>query len=125
MKTSKFFKLTLYIFLTLILAYCATTKVKTPSYIGRWDYVMDTPQGTFNGWIILNQGENEVTGTINSDMGSTELRDLKIENNILSANFYAFDTDMDITGEFTEEVFNAKIIVQGYELPFTAMKAKE
>jgi hypothetical protein len=125
MKSSKIIQLSMLIILTLILTYCATSRVTTPNYIGRWDYEMDTPQGSFNGWIILNQDGKEVTGTINSDMGSTELRDLKIEDNILSANFYAFDMDMDLSGEFVEDILNAKIMVQGYEMPFTATKMKE
>jgi len=115
----------MFILLTVIWTRCATSRVTTPNYIGRWDYEMDTPQGTINGWIVLNQEGKELSGTINSDMGSTELRDLKIENNLLTANFYAFDMDMDITGEFVEDLFNAKIMVQGYELPFTATKMKE
>jgi hypothetical protein len=114
-----------YVLLTLIFAGCAASRVTTPNYIGRWDYEIDTPQGRQSGWIILNQEGKEVTGTINSDMGSTDLRDLKIENNIMTANFNAFDMDMDLSGEFAEDVLNAKIVVQGYELPFTATKARE
>jgi len=125
MRTSYMITFLLLISTIWIFSECATSRVKIPSYIGRWDYELDTPQGTVNGWIILNQEDKEVNGTINSDMGSTELRDLKIEDNVLTANFYAFDMDMDLTGEFAEDVLNAKIIVQGYELPFTATKAKE
>jgi len=115
----------LYIVLTLFFTGCASTKVTTPNYIGRWNYEIDTPQGSQTGWIILNQDGNELTGSINSEMGSVDLRDLKIENNLMTANFYAFDMDMDLSGEFVEDVLNAKVIVQGYELPFTAHKAKE
>jgi hypothetical protein len=112
----------MFILLTVFYVGCATTKVTTPNYVGRWNYEIDTPQGRQTGWIILNKEGKEVTGSINSDMGSTDLRDLKIENNIMTANFYAFDMDMDLSGEFAQDVLNAKIIVQGYEIPFTANK---
>ena len=104
---------------------CATTKVTTPNYVGRWNYELDTPQGRVVGWIIINQEGKDVSGTINSDMGATDLRELKIEDSYMTANFYAFDMDMDIAGEFVEDKLNAKIIVQGYELPFTATRAME
>ena len=48
-----------------------------------------------------------------------------IEDNKLTANFYAFEMDMDITGEFVENIFNGMFLVQGYELPFTANKLVE
>ena len=114
-----------FILLTVFFAGCAATKVTTPNYVGRWNYEIDTPQGRQSGWIILNKEEKEVTGSINSDMGSADLRDLKIENNLLTANFYAFDMDMDLSGEFVEDVLNAKIVVQGYEIAFIANKVKE
>lgn len=125
MKNLHTFRFLLYILLTVFFAGCAASKVTTPNYIGRWNYEIDTPQGRQSGWIILNQEGKEVTGSINSDMGSVDLRDLKIDNNVMTANFNAFDMDMDLSGEFVEDVLNAKIIVQGYELPFTAQKAIE
>lgn len=125
MKNSQTKRLLSLILLTVLWTSCVTTKVTTPNFVGRWNYEIDTPQGRQSGWILLNQVGKEVTGTINSDMGSTDLKDLKIENNVLTANFYAFDMDMDLSGEFKEDVMNAKITVQGYELPFTATKVKE
>jgi hypothetical protein len=114
-----------FILLTVFLVGCAATKVTTPNYVGRWNYEIDTPQGRQSGWIILNEDGKEVTGSINSDLGSADLRDLEIENNIMTANFNAFDMDMDLSGEFVEDVLNAKIVVQGYEIAFTANKVKE
>ncbi len=125
MKNLNIWRILLFILLTVFFAGCAATKVTTPNYVGRWNYEIDTPQGRQSGWIILNQEGKETTGSINSDMGSVDLRDLKIENNVMTANFYAFDMDMDLSGEFVEDVLNAKIIVQGYEIPFTANKVKE
>ena len=125
MKTIRIFNLILTPLIIILWTGCATTKVTTPNYIGRWNYELDTPQGRVTGWIILNQDDNDVTGTINSDMGSTDLRELKIEDNHMTATFNAFDMDMDITGEFVENKLNAKIMVQGYELPFTATKVME
>jgi hypothetical protein len=43
----------------------------------------------------------------------------------MTANFYIMDMDMDLSGEFVEDVLSAKIIVQGYEMPFKANKVKE
>lgn len=125
MKNQHSTRFLLYIILTLFFTGCTATKVTAPNYVGRWNYEIDTPQGRQSGWIILNQEGKELTGSINSDMGSVDLRDLKIEDNIMTANFYAFDMDMDLSGEFMEDVLNAKVIVQGYELPFKAYKAKE
>ena len=125
MKNLQTIRYILYIILTVFFAGCAATKVTSPNYVGRWNYEIDTPQGRQSGWIILNQEGKEVTGSINSDMGSTDLRDLKIENNVLTANFYAFDMDMDLSGEFVDDVLNAKVMVQGYEIPFTARKVDE
>lgn len=125
MKNAEIIRYLLITMIAVVWAGCATTRVTTPNYIGRWNYELDTPQGRVTGWIILDQEGKEVTGTINSEMGSVELRDLKIEDNNMTANFYAFDMDMDIKGAFVEDKLNAKIIVQGYEMPFTATKVKE
>jgi hypothetical protein len=125
MKTSEIIRFFLIAMITLVWTGCATTKVTTPNYVGRWNYDLDTPQGRYAGWIILNQEGKEVKGTMNSDMGSVDLRDLKIEDNFMTANFYIMDMDMDLSGEFVEDVLNAKITVQGYEMPFKATKVKE
>jgi hypothetical protein len=125
MKTSRIVHFLLIAMTAAVWTGCATTKVTTPNYVGRWNYELDTPQGRYAGWIIINQEGKEVTGTMNSEMGSVDLRDLKIEDNFMTANFNIMDMDMDLSGEFVEDVLNAKIIVQGYEMPFKANKVKE
>lgn len=125
MKTSEIIRFFLIAMIALVWTGCATTKVTTPNYIGRWNYDLDTPQGRYAGWIVIDQEGKDVTGTMNSEMGSVDLRDLKIEDNFMTANFYIMDMDMDLSGEFDGDVLNAKIIVQGYEMPFKATKVKE
>jgi hypothetical protein len=122
MRRSSFFTLVLLIMVAGFFTHCATSKVKIPNYIGTWDYEIDTPQGAQSGWMVFTQEEGELKGSINSDMGSIDLEDLVIEDNKLSATFFAFEMDMNLTGEFVEDVFNGMFLVQGYELPFTAHK---
>ena len=124
MKKTHILSLILFASIVWIFSNCASSS-KIPSYIGRWDYVVDTPQGSQAGWIVLTLTDDILTGTLNSDMGSIELEDLTVEENVLSATFFAFDMDMDLSGTFVENEFQGMFMVQGYELPFTATKSEQ
>lgn len=104
---------------------CASTKKLVDSYVGKWNYDLETPQGTFSGNMQITHDGNEFHGSLNSDMGSVDLSDLKIEDGKLTANFDMQGNTIDVTGNFEGEVFNGNFSAGGFDMPFKASRSQE
>ena len=125
MKNSLKFQISTLLIGVLIMAGCASTKKLADSYVGKWNYELETPQGNYNGNMQISQNGNEFTGSLNSDMGSVDLNDLKIENGQLTANFDMMGNTIDMKGSFEGDVFNGTMSAGGYDIPFKATRSKE
>ncbi len=113
----------------LVLSSCASTKSAStaPSPAGNWDYsITDTPQGNFNGILVIEQVNDTYTAKLTGDTG-----DLPIQK-------YAYDkATMKMTGEFdysgTPVIFdavmagdeiNGSMSAGGTPFPFKATRKK-
>lgn len=89
---------------------------------GAWSYSTDTPQGTLTGKIVIKKSGESLSGTITSSLapGESELRDVKLEGNKLTATYTAtlqgnsFDVKINVTldgdainGDFSTEQFGS------------------
>ena len=118
LKHKIFFSLTVII----ILSGCAASKVSKVNYAGKYNYTITTPMGEQAGYIILSRDGKIYTGQIGSDQGSTELSNLKIEGNKLSANFSFMGYDISVKGDIGDKVIEGTFTAEGYDIPFKALK---
>ena len=126
MKTLRSINLVSLLFITSLLAGCATlSKLGKSPYEGKWSYTLDTPQGVYEGFVTIIKDGKIYTGTISVGVGETDLRDLVIEDGKLSAVFDAEGFTFDFTGKFNEDVFTGSLSTPDFSLPFSANKVKE
>jgi hypothetical protein len=126
MKTFRTISLVSLLFITLLLAGCATlAKLGKSPYEGKWSYSLDTPQGVYKGFLTIIKEGKTYTGTISADGDETDLRNLIIEDGKLSAVFNAEGFTFDFRGEFKEDVFTGSLSTPDFDLPFSANKVKE
>lgn len=106
-----------------ILGGCAGTKTsKVDPYIGDWEYVAETPQGSMDVVMTINKGDAGYTGSLSSDMGSVDLNDLKIEDGKLSAKFYVESYELFMNGNFEGDKFTGSSTIDGMDMPIDATK---
>lgn len=104
---------------------CAGTKTsKVDPYIGDWEYVAETPQGSLDVTMTIEKGEDGYTGSLNADMGSVDLEDLKIEDGKMTATYYIESYEMPIKGTFEGDKFSGSTSWDGNEMPINATKRK-
>lgn len=99
-----------------------TSKVKVDPYIGDWEYVAETPQGSLDVTMTIEKAEEGYTGSLNADMGSVDLEDLKIEDGKMTATYYIESYEMPIKGTFEGGKFSGSTSWDGNEMPINATK---
>lgn len=115
----------LLLFMAMIWSGCKTAKVTTPNYIGKWNYVLNTPNGDVAGYFQFSQDGDMVSGVIGNEMGTMELNDLVIDESKVSFNFDFEGNAIDVTGDFEGDILKANLAVQGFEMPFEAKKEQQ
>ncbi|TJY33481.1 hypothetical protein [Pontimicrobium aquaticum] len=102
-----------------IITSCGSSKkaAKVDPYIGAWNMLIeDTPQGNVSATMtILKNDAGEYSGTLNSDLGLINLKDVKIIESKISASFITQDMDFDLTGTFQEMMFKGFVSGMGYD----------
>ncbi|MEM6801288.1 MAG: hypothetical protein AAF696_07775 [Bacteroidota bacterium] len=113
-------------------ASCKGTKAATASKAkkytpaGTWEYLITgIPDGDQSGTMTIMEGSEGMSGKISSDAGDTDLEDLVIENNILTASFSVQGFDIEMKGTFEGDNFKGNIAAAGYEFPVTATRKTE
>jgi hypothetical protein len=93
------------------------------SVVGTWSFIVKgTPQGDVNGNMILSVNEGILKGLINSGGVQTDIRDIKVENNVLSGVFDFNQMTINMKGTFSESSYKGSVETQGYTFPMTATK---
>ena len=104
---------------------CAGTKTsKIDPYIGDWEYVAETDQGSLDVTMTIGKAETGYTGMLSADVGSVDLEDLKIEDGKLSAVFYIEGYKIPVKGTFEGDKFTGSSTWEGNERPINATKKK-
>jgi hypothetical protein len=97
--------------------------VITGSHLGTWTFtVTGTPDGDTKGEMIISQAGNVLKGIISSGSGQSEIKDLKIVNNVLTGLFDFNGMSINMTGTFNGNSYEGKVEAQGYTFPMTAAK---
>jgi hypothetical protein len=125
MKTLFKFSPVLFVVIILIWSGCATTKsskTAIPNYIGQWNYSLDLPDQTINGYLKFSQEGDEVIGIIGGDQGEETLTDFAIDEEQVSGNFDYMGYSVDVSGIFEGDILKGKMSAEGYEFPFEANK---
>ena len=103
---------------------CATNKVTSESYAGTYNWKISTDDGDMSGNIVLTKSGDTYTGTINSDQGSQERTNLKIEGNNISAGLTYMGYNVNMKGVLSDHDINGSFSAGGYSFPFDAIKQK-
>ena len=104
-----------FLFVSIIwLGGCAASKVSY-SPIGKWNYtVADTPYGDVSGLITIDQYNGRYTGTLESSLGSSALKNLNIQGNKLSTMMDLQGTELGMKGTFKGDTFSGQVVA-GYD----------
>ena len=99
---------------TVWLSGCAASKT-TYSPIGRWNYtVVDTPYGDVSGVITIDQYNGQYTGSLESSLGSSSLKNLAIQGNELSTVMDLQGMELGMKGTFKGDTFSGQVAA-GYD----------
>ncbi|MEM7655484.1 MAG: hypothetical protein AAF399_05090 [Bacteroidota bacterium] len=127
-------KTTVSLFLTLpvLLLFLASTgckgsKVASKAFspAGTWVYsITGTPEGDFEGEMVLESDGSGYTGKLNSSQGSIDLKDVQVDGPSLSTSFNTFGYDADMEGAFEGDNFKGTVSIAGYSFPVLMTRKK-
>jgi len=106
----------------LLLSCAGSKKSKVDPYIGDWEYTAVTPDRSIEVTMTIVKNEDSYTGTLNSDMGSADIQDLKIEDNRLTGWFAMESYQLSVKGDFEGNKFTGITSIDEYEIPMNATK---
>lgn len=124
-KTSSFILFFLIVAIATFLSGCGATRMATKLYAGNWQYHLETPQGDYDGSMVITYVDDVFKGMLESDQGTLELENFKIEDGKLSGSFEVAGYLMDIIGDFNGDVFTGTIGAQDFQMPFVANRKKQ
>jgi len=106
-----------------ILSFLALTILT--DYTGSWGYTVASPDGgTITAEFVFAKENGKYVGHIAGDEGTLPLKDLKIEGENFSCNFYYQGYRVNLKGAFKGDVLNCTGSAEGYEFPIVAKKKK-
>jgi len=106
------------------LAGCASSKSMAYDPSGNWNYtVTGTPNGTVEGTMTITKNGDSYSGELQSPIGSTNLNNLKIEGQTLSADFYYSGTEIQMSGTFDGDSFDGEVAAGYDSFDMTANRA--
>ncbi len=108
---------------SLLLSICFLAGIVVADYTGSWEYSIDTPEGTYDGELVLVQADGTYTGKLtNNDDFEADVKDLEIDGDKISCYFYFQGYKVYIKGTFADDKLKANIDVEGMQIPFVATK---
>jgi hypothetical protein len=91
---------------------------------GNWNYtVTGTPNGTVEGTMTITKNGDSYSGELQSPIGSTNLNNLEIEGQTLSADFDYSGTEIQMSGTFEGDSFNGEVAAGYDSFDMTANRA--
>jgi len=106
----------------LLFSCAGSKKAKVDPYVGDWEYVAETQQGSLDVTMTINKAEEGYTGSLSADMGSVYLEDLKIVDGKMTAVFYIDSYEIPMKGTFEGDKFTGSSTWEGNEMPINATK---
>ncbi len=106
----------------LLFSCAGSKKAKVDPYIGDWEYVAETQQGSMDVTMTIVKAEEGYTGSLNADVGSVDLEDLKIEDGKMTATFWIESYEIPMKGTFEGDKFIGSSSWDGNEMPIDATK---
>ena len=91
-------------------------------YSGEWSYKVDSPQGVYEGSVILQKMGDGYDGYIMSGGTKINMEELNIEGNTMTFKVFVDGYPVVISGTFEEETYTAMASVEGMQIPFVARR---
>ena len=99
-------------------------KMEVDSPAGSWDFQADTPEGVYTGQFVFAKEAGNYTGKMVMQGNSSELKDLKVENNQVSFSVYAQGYYVKVKGAVEGNAFSGSAMVEGESFPVKAERAQ-
>ncbi len=102
---------------------CSASKKAVYTPAGNWNYtVLNTPQGDIKGTMMITKEEESFAGVLKSSNGTINMKDVSIEENVLSSTFYYEGYKFNFKGTFEGEAFNGNISFSDGEFAVNATR---
>ena len=109
-----------------LLAACSASKKLANSVVGTWNYtISDTPYGDVAGVMNIAKAGDGYAGTLTTDEGTLELKNVKISDSKLTCTFTAQGYDLDMDGTFEGDSFKGEVGVDFNTFDMTATKVQK
>lgn len=94
---------------------CASSKTMANDPAGTWNYTVNgTPNGSVNGTMVISKNGKDYTGEIRSADGTSNLNDLTIDGQTMSASMMYHGTQLELNGTFEKDTFTGEVVA-GYD----------
>lgn len=94
--------------------------------LGTWAYtIKNLPDGDATGNIVIKANGNEYLGSINSDLGSTDLYNIKVNDNKLTCNFDFDAYKIEVNAMIDGDKLTGDMSAEGSSFPMTANRTKK
>ena len=103
---------------------CKSSKTTESKYVGEWHYTFEMEGTEYDAIMTINKVEDGYSGALSSELGSVDLDDLVIEDDILKASYDIQGYVLDLEGTFSGETFKGISAIEGYEFPMDATRKK-
>lgn len=114
---------------SIMITSCGSSKsaVKVDPFIGAWNLMIeDTPQGNVSAIMTITKNtEGTYSGSVNSDVGTFNLYDLKIVDSKLTSGFMIQETEFDLIGNFENLLFKGYVSGMGEDFKANGEKISE
>ncbi len=112
----------------LVLLACAAPAIAADGFFGKWEATLETPRGTNDITIELSGSTEAPSGTFTGPQGSSELEEVKIENDVLTfvrnVEFRGNAVRLDYECRVEGDALHVTMKTPRGEREFTAKRAK-
>lgn len=99
-------------------------KVEAGSPVGSWNFRADTPEGLYTGQLIFSKEAGNYAGKMVMQGNSTEMKELKVENNQIRFAVYTQGYYVKVKGTLNGNVFKGSAMVDSESFPIKAERTE-
>ncbi len=89
---------------------------------GTWSYSVETPDGTYTGQMVFTKSDDGYTGKLVTTNGSSNMENLKFEDNEVSFSTEAEGFYVSISGKVDGDSFSGEVAVEDQAFTITAKR---
>lgn len=99
-------------------------KVEADALAGSWNFRADTPEGVYTGQFVFSKEAENYTGKMVMQGNSSELKDLKVDNDQVSFSVYTQGYYVKVKGTVDDNAFKGSATVDSESFPLKAERAQ-